>query len=435
MSAMETFMDINSLWPLLKISLVFAAILLGIRWKAGIGASILLGSLLLALLFRIDPGEWFAIGIRGILQEKVLLLAAIVLLILYLSDMLERSGQGRRLMQHVSRVLVWPRLRLIFFPALIGLLPMPGGAVFSAPMIKEIGTPLNVPPRTLVLLNYWFRHVWELCWPLYPGIILAAYIADLSLFRLLSFTWPSLALTIGLGWLFYLRPKVLPLEANLDVIVETSSGSRLAMLIEALPLLIAVIGALFLEGLLVLLKLNIPVEWGFVAALIVSIGCTALQNRLGASRLWPIFKNPHALHMLFLVASIFMFKAILEEGGVVRDLAGSVTTPAALFWISLILPFIVGIISGLTVAFVGGTLPLILGLAAQLNIDQTMSYIVLTLFSGYIGVLVSPLHVCLILSCGYFHTSLEGVLKKLLMPCALMLLAAMGYALLLIRGA
>lgn len=423
-------MDSNSFWPLLKIIVVFAVILLGIRSKAGIAASILLGSLLLALFFQIGPLDWAVLGLRGIFQEKVLLLSVIVLLILYLSAMLESTGQGHRLMGHASAVLTWPRLRLIFFPALIGLLPMPGGAIFSAPMIKDMASPFHIPARQLVLLNYWFRHVWELCWPLYPGIILAAYIADTPLFSLLALTWPSLALTIGLGWLFYLRPGALPLSSDSPAVGGIKSP--LALLYEALPLLIAVLGALALETLLALLDLNIPLEWGFVAALLAAMACTALQNKLKAADLRRLFKNPHAPRMLFLVAAIFAFKAILEEGGVVSELAGSVTSAAALYWISLALPFIVGMISGLTVAFVGGTLPLILGLAAQLSVSP-LGYIVLALFSGYIGVLTSPLHVCLILSCGYFQTSLESVLKKLLAPCALMLLFAMGYSLLLLR--
>lgn len=425
-------MDTNSILPLLKIVAVFAAILLGIRSKAGIGLSILLGSLLLALLFRITILEWADMGLRGVFHEKVILLSIIILLILYLSDMLERTGQGQRLMRHVSSMLAWPRLRLIFFPALIGLLPMPGGAIFSAPMIKDMAAPFNVPPRQLVLLNYWFRHVWELCWPLYPGIILAAYIADISIFYLLAFTWPSLALTIGLGWLFFLRPGVLPLTSK--PVTAGHPNSLKSLLYEALPLLIAVFGALGLEAGLALLDLNISVEWGFVLALLAAMGCAAFQNRLGLTKLWPLFKNPHALHMLFLVAAIFVFKAILEQGGVVGELAGSVTTASALYWIALALPFIVGMISGLTVAFVGGTLPLILGLATQLSV-QPLGYIVLALFSGYIGVLASPLHICLILSCGFFHVSLESALKKLLAPCVLMLAFAMGYTLLLLRWA
>ncbi len=427
-------MDSMTFWPLFKILLVFAAILSGIRCKAGIGISILAGSFLLALLFRITPLEWLYMGIDGVAHEKVILLAVIILLILYMSDMLERTGQGRRLMHHVSKTLAWPRLRLVFFPALIGLLPMPGGAIFSAPMIKDMAAPYALQPRQLVLLNYWFRHVWELCWPLYPGIILAAYIADVPLVRLLSLTWPGMILSIGLGWFFFLRPGVLPLSATPKSSHLAASGAFTPMLWESLPLLIAVFGALILEGLVVLTNLNLAMEWGFILALLAAMVCIILQNRLGPANLWPVIKNPHAVHMLFMVAAIFVFKAVLEQGGIVQALAGSVTTPHALFWIALILPLIVGMISGLTVAFVGGTLPLILGLAAQLHIHDPIGYVVLVLFAGYVGILASPLHICLILSCGYFQAGMESVLKKLVAPCALMLGFSAGYALLLLLG-
>lgn len=425
-------MDTLTLWPLLKILLVFAAILLGIRFKAGLGVSILAGSFLLALLFRITPLDWLFMGIDGVMQEKVILLTMTILLILFMSDMLERTGQGRRLMRHVSNALAWPRLRLVFFPALIGLLPMPGGAIFSAPMIKDIAAPYALQPRQLVLLNYWFRHVWELCWPLYPGIILAAYIADLPLARLLSLTWPGLILSIGLGWFFFLRPGVLPLSATAESSPPAGIRAYVPMFWESLPLLIAVFGALALEGLVALTNLNLAMEWGFILALLAAMLCIALQNRLGPASLWPVFKNPHTVHMLSMVAAIFVFKTVLEQGGVVQALAGSVTTPNALFWIALILPFIVGMISGLTVAFVGGTLPLILGLAGQLHIVDPIGYVVLVLFAGYVGILASPLHICLILSCGYFQAGMESVLKKLIAPCALMLSFSAGYALLLL---
>jgi uncharacterized protein len=423
----------SSFLPLFKMALVFAAILLGIRSKVGIGSSILLGSLLLALLFQVGPLDWALIAMSGIFQEKVLLLAGVVLLILYFSDMLERSGQGRRMMEHISRLLIWPRPRLVFFPALIGLLPMPGGAVFSAPMLKEIALPFAISAQHLVLLNYWFRHVWELCWPLYPGIILAATIADISLFSLLLYTWPSLVLTIVLGWFFYLRPGVLPLCALTETHNLPDKKALIPLFRESLPLLIAVFGALGLEGLLVLSSLDISMEWGFITALSGSLLCLTVQNRMPTSMLVSIFKSPHAMRMLFLVAAIFAFKAVLEQGGIVQELAGSVTSAQALFWIAMLLPFVVGMISGLTVAFVGGTLPLVLGLATHLHIEQPIGFIVLALFSGYIGVLASPLHICLILSCEYFHARLETVLKLLALPCAIMLLFAAGYAWFLTR--
>ena len=45
----------------------------------------------------------------------------------------------QRLLEHFQGLLRNAGLNLVVFPALIGLLPMPGGAIFSAPMVKNIG--------------------------------------------------------------------------------------------------------------------------------------------------------------------------------------------------------------------------------------------------------------------------------------------------------
>jgi hypothetical protein len=42
---------------------------------------------------------------------------------------------------------------------------------------------------------------------------------------------------------------------------------------------------------------------------------------------------------------------------------------------------------------------------------------VLAFCSGYIAVLVSPLHICLVLTCTYFNADLTKVYRKLWIPC------------------
>ena len=125
-----------TLAPFLKVLFAFVIMLAGMRLKVGLGLSILIGSLVMGFMFGLGFLQWAETGIMALTQEKFLFLTAIVGLILILSDAMERSGQSKRLMEALSGFLTSPRLRLIFFPALIGLLPMPGGAVFS-----EIGRP------------------------------------------------------------------------------------------------------------------------------------------------------------------------------------------------------------------------------------------------------------------------------------------------------
>ncbi len=53
-------MNIPLFISLLKVGLVFAFMLAGIRYKLGIGLSIPGGSLVLGLIFGIGPGDWLA---------------------------------------------------------------------------------------------------------------------------------------------------------------------------------------------------------------------------------------------------------------------------------------------------------------------------------------------------------------------------------------
>jgi hypothetical protein len=56
-----------------------------------------------------------------------------------------------------------------------------------------------------------------------------------------------------------------------------------------------------------------------------------------------------------------------------------------------------------------------------------LAYVMLMLVSGFAGVLLSPLHFCLILSNEYFDTPSGPVYKYLWMPCLGLLFSGMAY--------
>ena len=56
-----------------------------------------------------------------------------------------------------------------------------------------------------------------------------------------------------------------------------------------------------------------------------------------------------------------------------------------------------------------------------------LPYMMLALVSGFVGVLLSPLHLCLLMSNEYFHTTLGRVYRYLVIPCAALLVAACSY--------
>lgn len=419
-------MEMTAAIPLVKILFVFACMLLGIKFRLGIGLSILGGSVLTGLLFGIPADIWFSIAVKALLDFNLILLALIVTLIMMLSRILENTGQSRRLMNELSGVLKWPKFRLAFFPALIGLLPMPGGAVFSAPMVKSSAENQKLTSTSKILINYWFRHVWELIWPLYPGLILTAHLSGIPLVELLSYTWPGPVICLMIGWIFYLLPLKLTKEPNSESTFNPGKA-----LWESAPLLMAIIGSLSLEAFVWYVNIPLNPETGLVAGLFLAIIICTRQNKVSLRKAISYLKEKHLWQMVFIIFSIFIFKAILDDGGVVEEISGAIAGPSTLMTAAIVLPMIVGLISGITIAFVGATFPLILGVVDQLGIQSNIPYVVLALFSGLAGVMVSPIHICFILTCEYFHTNIARVWPGLFLPCLLLLLSGLGYFFLL----
>ena len=423
-------MEAGGIWPLIKVALAFTAMLVGIRLHLSVWLSILAGSLVLAFSFGLGPIEWAGAAAEGIFELKAIYLALIVWAIMALSGVIEKTGQTERLMEAMRGYLRSPRLGLVFFPALIGLLPMPGGAVFSAPMVKSLSERLGLPQEDKVLVNYWFRHVWELGWPLYPGIILAASLAGIPLTKLVAYGFPGVALCLALGWVFVLRPGRLKISMPPDEgCFERSPNSVLR---HGLPLITAIVGAIGLELIMAAAVPDADYELGVLAALTAALAVAVIQNRISLSSLGGYLFGGHLLKMILVIAAIFVFKENLAKAGVVDELARMAGGGAAIFAAAVFLPFLVGIVSGITIAFVGATFPLLLGLIEQLGLgSQLMAYIVLGMFSGFAGVMASPIHICFVLTCQYFEVPLSRAWRRIAVPSFILLLSGFAYFMLL----
>jgi uncharacterized protein len=404
--------------PFLKVIAAFGLMLVGIRNKLGLALSILAGGLFMGLIFGLSTTELLKASGLALVQEKFLFLVTIVGSILILSDALERSGQSVRLMEALSGYLVRPRLRLIFFPALIGLLPMPGGAIFSAPMVKAVSADMNLGNEDRAVINYWFRHVWEMAWPLYPGIILTVALADIPVTTLIARSWPGVVAMFSIGWFFFLRAGVLNMaELREETAFPKGKGSRGKVIREGLPLLIAIVGAIGLESLLARFAPHISFEWGVISALIGAIACIMVQNKLGIVFLSSVLKKRSLWTMLMVIAAIFIFKDVMQAAGIVQAMAASAGGGVALFAAAVFLPFLVGMVAGINVAFVGATFPLLIGLLHSLGMEhQIVPYLILGSFSGFTGVMISPIHICFVLTCNYFETDLARAWRRLVAP-------------------
>ena len=416
------FATLAPFYSLLCLLFVFALMLVGVRLRIGLGFSVLAGSLVLALCFGMGPVDWALAGLNIFNDHATLLVWLVLSLILALSSLMERTGQVERFMNALSRHIHSARIRLVFFPMLIGLLPMPGGAVFSAPLIQAVARKLPVPEIDKSLVNYWFRHTAEMTWPLFPAVILAASMGGISTPQLVLFTCPLVLGFFGAGWVSLVRGLNFPKDADSEAATAFSSAqerwdSWREALRQGMPIFLALGGALVLELALGIMFPSIPVDYGVPVALAAGLVVCLRQNSLGLADFARAVMQRHVLGMIFVVGALGVFKIVLEQSGIVQDLLQLGSGSTALLLAAVFMPMLVGVVTGLLMACVGITLPLLAALVPAG--ENALPWIALSLASGFTGCMFSPLHICFVLSCQYFKVDMAAAWKRLPLPCFL----------------
>jgi uncharacterized protein len=415
-----------------RIFIVFGLVLAAIRFKWSLGSAFLGGAFVLGLIFHLPPWAIAASALKALIDPKTVSLTVVVSLILVLSQSLEASGQMARLLARFEGLVARQRLNIVIFPALIGLLPMPGGAIFSAPMVRTIGADAELTGAQMSFINYWFRHLWEYWWPLYPGVLLSTNLASIDLWHFVGTLFPMSLVAAAAGYLA-LR-GMMPARRPGGEKPPGAGKTRIHPFVRELtPILIAIVPGIVLGSLLEMIltgpAATVSKELGLIAALCAAIAWVWRTNRLSAAQQRSIVLRREMLAMIYMVAAILVFKGVLLDSRAVEavsvELIGWQVPLAA---IAVLLPLLVGLVVGITIAFVGSAFPILISLIAAYGArDQTLAYLMLAMTGGFVGVLLSPLHLCLVLSNQYFKADPMAVYRRLWRPCVALILAASGY--------
>lgn len=422
---------LDALPAVVRIFIVFSLVLAAIRLGWSLGSAFLGGAFVLGLIFALPPLAIAVAAIKALVDPKTLSLTVVVSLILVLSQSLEASGQMARLLARFEGLIARQRLNIVIFPALIGLLPMPGGAIFSAPMVKTIGADARLGGAQMSFVNYWFRHLWEYWWPLYPGVLLITNLAAIDLWTFVGALFPMSLVAAAAGYLPLRR--MMPAR-RLEAPRRGGGEARVLPFVKELtPVLIAIVPGIALGGLLEAALAGkaaaVAKELGLITALCAAIGWVWRTNRLPGAVRRRIVLRRETLAMIYMVAAILVFKGVLLDSRAVDAVSAELMRwQVPLVAIAVVLPMIVGLVVGITIAFVGSAFPILISLIAAYDATgQTLAYLMLALTGGFVGVLLSPLHLCLVLSNQYFKADTVSVYRHLWMPCTALILAALAY--------
>lgn len=396
---------------LVKISIVFLLIIVLLYRKVSLWLSLLLATVLLGLLFQLPLSRITKDILTAVLDRNTLLLVGAFVSILFFSNLLKETGRMHQIMEGFRSTLKDVRLVIAILPAIIGLMPIVGGALVSAPMVVKGSDELNLSPERRTFINYWFRHLWEYVLPTYPALVLAASLIGIPVRRLcwLNFPLTPAAILSGILVGFWGVSGTSTSYQNIS-----KQQAFLKLLKNLLPLLVAL--------LLVV---------GFKVELVYAFGITILGMviffRIKGKTLLKGFTESIGLELLLTVALVMGFKKVLESSQAIPAVSATLSSfgiPLSL--IAMSVPLLVGVMTGVTIAPIGIGFPILIPLL-QAHPDF-YSYMMLAFAGGIGGVLLSPLHLCLVLTKEYFRADWRGVYRLIWLPVFLVLITGLLWA-------
>ena len=310
---------------------------------------------------------------------------------------------------------------------MIGFLPMPGGALFSAPMVDSADPQRALSGLLKTQTNHWFRHIWEYWWPLYPGVILALELTRLEIWQFILVQLPVTLIAAGSGALFLLRRIPRGERGAENNPSPPAPGPRRSFLRLVAPILVVVVVFALLQLLFPGLR-KVSRYVPMAAGLVLALAVLQWQRRLLLSAWVQAVFSWRALQITLLVVVVRLYGAVLEaplpDGvfpvALLRSELALFGIPDAL--LIAFLPFIAGFTMGSTVGYVGATFPLALSLLGPSpSLGRLAATTVLAYGFGFMGELLSPVHICLVVTAEYFKIRLLRSLSSLIAPALLVL--------------
>jgi hypothetical protein len=455
----------DSLIPLIKVAAVFAFMIVLLRVKLPLGAVLALATGLLLLLFG-RPGATVRVAyLNAKFAGDTVSLTVTILMLNALGQVFAATGDMDRLIVSLEHVLRDSRAALGMIPSFIGFLPMPGGAMLSAPPVNEIGDRIGLDPADRVVINHWLRHVWEYVSPLYPGVILLIGFKwlDLSYAAVVVILCPMTVLSIVVGVVLYLLPlghKKVEIDGNRRHGHNVRDLARALWPVAAVTAVAAVFGKEWIMTTLAPVVVLVALQGGLLrtrldalvaAVLVVGFGAPAAVAAITGGTLWnAVLIAPTAALVTIVwlrrgrplgescrkgftwmmgttLLGVCIFKEAVEPSGAAAEVGKALSSlglhPYVLVFV---LPFIVGLLAGATMVYVGTTLPL-LGAAGLIAAGPTL---LLAYAAGFMGVMISPVHPCLALTIEYFKAPVGAVYRKLTPAVVLICVAAIVLAIL-----
>ncbi|MEM2144898.1 MAG: DUF401 family protein [Candidatus Jordarchaeaceae archaeon] len=335
--------------------------------------------------------------------------------ITFLSQLYNETGEIKRLSESLSKIVKNSKIISSVLPAIIGFLPVAGGALMSAPIVDAETEKLKLTPEKKTYVNLWFRHTIFPVYPISQLLITTAALTSVPMFLIILRQIPVVAVMIIVGY-FIAFWKVPNIKSQ-----EKSEESRLRLnlhkfFVSFSPILatIVVVVALGSAG-FNLSKQGFDVLIATLIGILISIIISKANSKVLAKPL----KNKGIYEITIAVYGAFLLRNVIKAAGVSEVFntlvsSGNVNVVALL----TIIPGVLGFLTGSPLAGVSISVSIMEGVVQFLPSVASLIYM-----SAYLGYIIAPTHLCFTFTAEYFKCSL-GKAYKYVIPSFLVTLTA-----------
>lgn len=313
--------------------------------------------------------------------------------IMVMSQLYKETRVINDLSESLSRIIKNSKLLVSILPAIIGLLPVAGGALMSAPLVEAETDKLGLKAEKKSYVNVWFRHTILPVYPISQILILTATLTGLTLTSIIVRQIPIVISMIVAGYLIGLWKTTSTGRRKENSRTNLSSELK-RFAITFLPILatiIAVVG----------LGVDVSIAAFLGVAVLVIIARPSFEVFQKPFRNWVTYG------ILFAAFGAFFLRSVVEAtelseifGAFVAN--GSVDDLLLLIAIPAVLAFFVGSpLGGVAISY-----SILEGI-----VDFNAKSAALLYISSYLGYIIAPTHLCLVLTADYFKCSLGKIYK------------------------
>jgi len=388
---------------------VFAVIVAAIWLKRRLWQSIALGTVALAVFYRIPILTFLQVAGKASVKWTTIN----ILLVIYLYTFLQKLMSRRQMLQRAERLLTGllnnRRLSVAISPVIIGLLPTPGAVLMAGAMV-ETSCNEYMEKEDVSFVTSFYRHVPESALPTYSSVLLALGVTGVPAWQFLLGMFPFMFMLMLLPYLIYLRK--LPKETGI-----APSSERMKDLGKLLYYLWPVAATIIM-----ILAFQMDV---LLAAAITTV-IFVLTGKFSWKEILSTLKDAVEPNMLLSTWLIMVFKDVFTATGAIGRLPVTLSAlPIPMFLIFAIIFFFGSVISGQS-----SMIPLILPMAMA-GAANPLPLLILMMSLGHSAMQLSPTHICLPICCDYFKVKLGSLIRRTLPVVGLLTIFSFAYYFLL----